>query len=390
MEIPRLCGGCHREGTPVSLTHNIPQENILGNYMDSIHGEGLFKRGLIVTAVCTSCHTAHFVLPHTDPRSSIAKANIAATCMRCHAKIESVHRQVIRGELWEKQPHLIPACVDCHEPHKVRQVFYPQGMSDRDCQRCHGDRNLKIARAGRTVSLFVDQNELAHSRHARTACIQCHTGGTPSNVRACSTIASKVDCSICHEKVVGQYRESKHGTLAAQGSPDAPLCRDCHSPHGTLGKLDSASPTYSRNVPALCAKCHQSGQKAQLRYTGKQDHIVEHYRESIHGKGLLQAGLTVTANCADCHTPHHELPSADPRSSVNRANIAETCAQCHRGIYELFTASVHSPKVTHSGKPLPVCDDCHSAHSIQRTDLSNFRLDIMNQCGRCQHRQRLV
>ena len=126
--------------------------------------------------------------------------------------------------------------------------------------------------------------------------------------------------------------------------PDAPLCQDCHSPHGTLGKLDSASPTYSRNVPALCAKCHQDGHKAAVRYTGKQDHIVEHYRESIHGKGLLEAGLTVTANCADCHTPHHELPGRDPRSSVNRANIAETCAQCHRGIYELFTASVHSPQ----------------------------------------------
>ncbi len=24
--------------------------------------------------------------------------------------------------------------------------------------------------------------------------------------------------------------------------------------------------------------------------------------ESIHGKGLLESGLTVTANCADCHT----------------------------------------------------------------------------------------
>jgi Class III cytochrome C family. len=33
MEIPRLCGSCHREGTPVSLTRNIPQPNILGNYM---------------------------------------------------------------------------------------------------------------------------------------------------------------------------------------------------------------------------------------------------------------------------------------------------------------------------------------------------------------------
>ena len=68
---------------------------------------------------------------------------------------------------------------------------------------------------------------------------------------------------------------------------------------------------------------------------------------------------------------------------MNRANIAETCAQCHRGIYELYTASVHSPNVTHTGKPLPVCADCHSAHSIERTDLSDFRLNIMDQCGRC-------
>ena len=383
MEIPRLCGGCHREGTPVSLTRHIPQENILGNYMDSIHGEGLFKRGLIVTAVCTSCHTAHFVLPHTDPRSSIAKANIAATCTRCHAQIEAVHRQVIRGELWEKQPHLIPACVDCHEPHKVRQVFYPQGMSDRDCQSCHANRNLTITRAGRTVSLFVDQNELAHSRHVRTACIQCHTGGTPSDLRPCRTIPDKVDCSICHAEEMGLYRESTHGRLAKQGSPDAPGCQDCHGSHGVLGRKDSASPTFSRNVPALCGKCHRTGQKAALRYEGTQRDIVENYLESIHGKGLMQSGLTVTADCADCHTAHHELPASDPRSSVNRANIARTCAQCHRGIYELFTASVHSTEVTHTGKELPVCADCHSAHSIKRTDLSDFRLHIMEQCGRC-------
>ncbi len=383
MEIPRLCGRCHREGSPVHLTHDIPEQNVLGNYMDSIHGEGLFRRGLTVTAVCTSCHTAHFVLPHTDSRSSISKPNIAKTCTRCHAQIESVHRKVIRGELWEKQPHMIPACVDCHEPHKVRRVFYPQGMSDRDCQRCHGNPELKVARGGQTISLFVNQEELAHSRHARTACVQCHTGGTPSEVRPCRTIAAKVDCSICHAQVVSQYRESTHGQLFAQGSPDAPNCRDCHGTHGVLGKSESRSPTFSRNVPNLCANCHRSGKKAAVRYNGTQTNIVEHYRESIHGKGLLESGLTVTANCADCHTAHRELPSKDARSSVNRANVAQTCAKCHRGIYELFTASVHSPAVTHTNKTLPVCSECHSAHSIQRTDLANFRLHIMDQCGRC-------
>jgi cytochrome b subunit of formate dehydrogenase len=30
-----------------------------------------------------------------------------------------------------------------------------------------------------------------------------------------------------------------------------------------------------------------------------------------------------------------------------------------------------------------VCNDCHSAHSIQRTDQSDFRLHIMDQCGKC-------
>ncbi|MFB3826804.1 MAG: hypothetical protein ACE15B_08540 [Bryobacteraceae bacterium] len=386
MEVPRLCGGCHREGSEVQLTRKMPQPDVLDNYRDSIHGEGLFRRGLTVTAVCTSCHTAHFVLPHNDPRSSISKANIAKTCTRCHAQIETVHRKIIRGELWEKQPHMIPACVDCHEPHKVRRVFYPQGMSDRDCQRCHGNPELKVTRAGRTVPLFVNQDELSRSRHARVACVQCHTGGTPSAERPCGTMAPAVDCSVCHAEAVSQYRESRHGTLLAQGSPDAPACRDCHGTHGTQGRNESSSPTFSRNVPALCAKCHRAGQKAAVRYNGKQQYAVEHYRESIHGKGLLQAGLTVTADCSDCHSAHHELPSKDPRSSVNRANIARTCAKCHRGIYELFTASVHAPEVTRTNKELPVCSECHSAHSIQRTDLTNFRLHIMDQCGRC-HRE---
>ena len=384
MEVPRLCGGCHREGTPVSLTRQIPQTNILGNYMDSIHGEGLFKKGLTVTAVCTSCHTAHFVLPHTDPRSSIAQQNISKTCTKCHARIETVHRKVIRGELWEKAPHAIPACVDCHSPHQVRKVFYTQGMADQDCLRCHGKSDFKVSHGTETVSLFTNKEELSKSRHARIACVQCHTGGDPADAtRPCRTMTAKVDCSICHAETVEQYRESKHGQLFAQGSPDAPACRDCHKPHGTLSRNDSNSPTFSRNVPALCGRCHRTGEKAALRYKGAQQHIVESYLESIHGKGLMQSGLTVTANCADCHTAHRELPASDPRSSVNPANVAKTCSKCHRGIYEMYTASVHSASVTRTDKKLPVCSDCHSAHSIQRTDLSNFRLHIMDQCGRC-------
>jgi predicted CXXCH cytochrome family protein len=256
-------------------------------------------------------------------------------------------------------------------------------MSNRDCLLCHGNPELKTVRNGRPVSLYVNEDAMEHSRHSSVACAQCHTGGTPSHVRPCATMPEKVDCSICHAEVVTQYNGSVHGKLAAQGSPDAPACRDCHDPHATKSRNDETSPTFPRNVPNLCGGCHRAGQKAAIRYRGSQTNIVENYLDSVHGKGLLESGLTVTANCADCHTAHGELPANDPQSSVNRANVARTCGKCHRGIYDQFSASVHSPLVTHTNDPLPVCSDCHSAHSIARTDLSDFRLHIMDQCGHC-------
>jgi Cytochrome c3 len=39
--------------------------------------------------------------------------------------------------------------------------------------------------------------------------------------------------------------------------------------------------------------------------------------------------------------------------------------------------------VAKTDKELPVCSDCHTAHSIRRTDENVFRLDIMTKCGRC-------
>ncbi|MFH1263946.1 MAG: hypothetical protein V1495_10960 [Pseudomonadota bacterium] len=383
VNVPALCGQCHHEGSPVQLTHKIHQDKILENYTESIHGEGLFTKGLLVTAVCTSCHTAHHVLPHTDPRSSIAQKQIAKTCMKCHGQIERVHRKVIRGALWEKQPHLIPACVDCHSPHKIRKVFYAQGMSDRDCLICHSRNDLRSDQGIDSKRLYVDAPELAGSRHSRVACVQCHSGASPTLIRPCSAITAKVDCSACHAEQVETFNDSVHGKLAKTGSPDAPICRDCHGTHGTLGRTNSEAPTFSRNVPALCGRCHRKGEKAAVRYTGSEVGMVEHYRESIHGKGLLESGLTVTATCVNCHTAHSEKPAKDPTSSVNPENIAKTCAQCHRGIYELFAASIHSPSVSKTDQKLPTCTGCHTAHTIGRTDVTDFRLHIMDQCGNC-------
>jgi cytochrome b subunit of formate dehydrogenase len=384
-EIPFVCGSCHKEGTEVTETYDIPQDKILEHYSESIHGEGLFKQGLIVTAVCTDCHTAHSVLPHTDPKSSIHHENVSKTCQKCHARIEQVHRKVIRGELWEKEPHRVPACVDCHAPHVIRKLFYEQGMADDECLRCHADPGLSALRDGETVSMYVDPAQARSSVHRGTACAKCHAGVEPRHdaQRPCVSITSSVDCSTCHAEVTRTYAESTHGQLAERGDSKAPRCRDCHGVHDTRGHKDSKSPTFPTNVPTLCGQCHRMGNSAALRYTGTEHNVVENYVESIHGKGLLQSGLVVTAMCADCHTAHHVLPASDPRSSVHRANIPQTCARCHNGIYEKFRQSIHSPDVYQGDKPLPECADCHTAHTITRADGEGFKLAILSQCGSC-------
>jgi DnaJ-class molecular chaperone len=164
---------------------------------------------------------------------------------------------------------------------------------------------------------------------------------------------------------------------------NAPTCEECHGTHRVLGKAQPESPTFPTNVPNLCARCHREGKKAAIRYTGNEREVIEHYTESIHGKGLMKSGLTVTAMCTNCHTAHAIRPQKDTASSVNPRNIPETCGKCHHGIEDQFLGSIHAKMAGKTDKELPVCSDCHSAHTIRRADEDGFKLDIMTKCGRC-------
>ncbi len=50
IKIPFLCGSCHKEGAPVQVQRRIPEDHILENYSESMHGDGLLKKGLSVAA----------------------------------------------------------------------------------------------------------------------------------------------------------------------------------------------------------------------------------------------------------------------------------------------------------------------------------------------------
>ncbi|KAA6456260.1 cytochrome B [Acidobacteria bacterium AB60] len=75
------CAPCH-EGVRLSQEFGLPG-NRVSSYLDSYHGLAT-QAGSVVAANCSSCHGVHDILPSNDPRSSIHRANLDATCGKCH------------------------------------------------------------------------------------------------------------------------------------------------------------------------------------------------------------------------------------------------------------------------------------------------------------------
>lgn len=382
MNIPMLCGSCHKEGAPVSRNYNISEHNILENYSQGIHGQGLYKKGLTVTATCNDCHGNHLILPHTNTNSSISPENVAKTCMKCHARIEDVHVKVINKELWEKKPGAIPSCTSCHPPHKVELRNVISTLTDNTCLRCHEKEETHKVVDGKNVSLKVNVADLAASAHQNITCVKCHSDVTANMARPCTT-AGKVDCSNCHQQESELYFASGHGQAYFSKKENAPYCTNCHGTHLVKLRSDESSPIYRANIPKLCGECHRKGGKAVEGTDLQEVDALHDYSTSVHGKSLKEKGLINTAVCTDCHTAHYNLKAADSKSSVNPKNVAATCGKCHRGIYNEYISSDHAYREDNSGLKYPTCETCHTAHKMSEVHQDKFMEQITSQCGRC-------
>jgi cytochrome b subunit of formate dehydrogenase len=75
------CAPCHDSAT-LNDRYDVPSGQ-RQTRVDSYHG--LKSRGGDTSvANCASCHGAHLILPESDPRSSVAPANLIKTCGHCH------------------------------------------------------------------------------------------------------------------------------------------------------------------------------------------------------------------------------------------------------------------------------------------------------------------
>lgn len=102
-QIPETCSSCHGS-MEFNTRFDIPF-NPVKTFKHSFHGIAN-ELGSARVANCASCHTAHQVLPASDPRSSVNPANIPATCGKvgCH---EGANANYARGRF-----HIDPSSKD--------------------------------------------------------------------------------------------------------------------------------------------------------------------------------------------------------------------------------------------------------------------------------------
>lgn len=207
------------------------------------------------------------------------------------------------------------------------------------CLVCHGDPT--IAETGGVEGLYITPEALDHSVHASFTCTDCHRSleGTVHTNPEADLAWAVASCGRCHREQVRDLQKSVHGPEGpppdGEESPlpaESPTCVTCHGGHDVP---IARSRTFVAAVARTCSSCHLERGES-------------YFERNYHGKESALGRYDVAA-CADCHGAHSVLPRNDPRSSVNPANVLDTCRNCH------ITASGNfGDVVIHvTGRPLP-------------------------------------
>ncbi len=258
----------------------------------------------------------------------------------------------------------------------------PDPPTDDVCLTCHGDPGA-VGTTGRSVA--VDEAKFAESVHGflGMACVDCHTDLAATEEFPHADRLEPVGCVMCHDGPVAAYDLSIHAKAKRENASSvAPGCVDCHTAHEIRPASDPDSPTYPLNIPKTCARCHGS---EEIIAAGQISigNVAALFEDSIHGQALSRSGLLVAPNCTNCHGSHDVRQKSDSDSRVNHANVPATCGSCHEGILRVYGTGIHGSGLASGNGGAPVCIDCHSAHGIQRADVSNWQLDVIGECGTC-------
>ncbi|MFN3414122.1 MAG: cytochrome c3 family protein [Thermoanaerobaculum sp.] len=251
------CLGCH-EDAAAAVSRSVHKDPL---------GKGSFR------AQCWHCHSAHDVRPSQDPKSRLAPANVAGTCLGCHNKQEylvGVHGHGVQLAGLD----LAATCVCCHGGHEILPASDP---------------------ASHVHRLNVPQT-----------------------------------CGKCHRRVTEVYLSSVHGRNLSAENRDVPNCTDCHAAHGTL---DPLLPRFRNVSPEMCARCHADPAIA-AKY-GLRAEVFDTYVADFHGTTAELFVATSPdqplnkAVCYDCHGYHDVESVRELGTEKVEERLLQRCQVCH-------------------------------------------------------------
>jgi cytochrome b subunit of formate dehydrogenase len=330
------CLACHSDST---LTQDL-NGKMISLYVDqnalkhSIHGD-MFT--------CVDCHKDVKSLAHEATPQKIA-------CAQCHADAEEAYSHSTHAQASKAGKTPAASCEDCHGgAHRILAAGDPKSPVNHanipyTCGRCHGQKFLMESN-GQSAQPFISYQQSVHGRATENGskqaavCTDCHGSHEilPANDQKSPIYKFNVPatCGKCHAAIENTFMQSIHGQGIARGNGLAPVCTDCHGIHSIKSHVNPSSPASEQNLSRdICARCHEGVRLSQE--FGVPGNRVTSYFDSYHGLAA-EGGSVVVANCSSCHGVHDILPSSDPRSTINRANLDATCGKCHQGVTQKFT-----------------------------------------------------
>ncbi|HEX8815738.1 MAG TPA: cytochrome b/b6 domain-containing protein [Terriglobales bacterium] len=339
------CTTCHADIKDFPHPTKVAKVTCATCHDDEAHQVPTSVHGLLGKTSCTACHGDQHEI------QSAAKV-IPERCATCHEDAVKEYAAGVHADARKTGNTDAPNCLSCHGG--VHQILSASDAKSpvnhlnvpKTCATCH-DQKLVMEKTGHSTQPYESYEQSVHGKAVASGsekaavCTDCH--GVHEILSAANPKSSifkfnvPTTCAKCHGPVEQQFVASIHGQAISRGNWQAPVCTDCHGIHTIKAPKDPNSSVSPQNVARVtCAKCHEGVQLSQE--FGVPTGRVSSYMASYHGLAASLGSPTV-ANCASCHGVHNIFPSSDPRSTINQANLVQTCGQCHPGVTDKFVAA---------------------------------------------------
>lgn len=280
-----------------------------------------------------------------NQQASQFPTNINLDCAGCHGPGKTTPN--LSGEQFHK---------DAHGAHdlSIHAKIGPNGTPVASCKACHtvnGDMTTALPaenpqstvnRANMTQTCGACHKEAVNTFHLSihgsrseggntkaATCADCHGSHSIEPVKLSDSTMNRANaelmCAKCHSQNVADYDVSSHGQSFKSGNLSAPTCLSCHTAVSHL-QAPLSRRDFNMQMVNNCSTCHTKQAPS--------------YRDTFHGQATA-LDFKLAATCADCHTPHKNLPASNVMSSVHKDNLVQTCSTCHTNVNANF--ATYSP-----------------------------------------------